>query len=184
MKRDEKLNKRKSKKLLVPFCQRKGRNFVATTCDCLSLAVSKTNPWKRLETYSCNYCNLNCPILPATLGKSLDNITFIIIKKFPGDTNFERTTQGGLLWLKLLSSQRIVRIIPQRETIQTVLLENYSQAITASNRTKARLANPNDIFHLKEYHKNLRSKQYIPGVVDTHPCPFCGETYHMNNATT
>ena len=99
MKRDEKLNKRKSKKLLVPFCQRKGRNFVATTCDCLSLAVSKTNPWKRLETYSCNHCNLDCPILPATLGKSLDNITFIIIKKFPGDTNLERTTQCGLLWL-------------------------------------------------------------------------------------
>ena len=32
---------------------------------------------------------------------SLDYINFIVIKHFPGDTNFDKTTQVRLLWLTL-----------------------------------------------------------------------------------
>lgn len=35
----------------------------------------------------------------AFLGNSLEDIKFIITKNFPSDTNFDKMTQEGLLWL-------------------------------------------------------------------------------------
>ena len=97
-KRATKIQKAKPKKLLIPFHQQIGRYFVTATPDCLSLAVSETNHWKRLEAYCRDHANLDCPILPAFLGKSLKDIKFIINKNhFHGDTNFDRMKQDGLL---------------------------------------------------------------------------------------
>ena len=69
--------------------------------NCLSLAILNSDAWNKLLVYCHNHPNLNCPILPAFLDMSLDYINFIVIKHFPGDTNFDKMTQVRLLWLTL-----------------------------------------------------------------------------------
>ena len=58
--------------------------------NCLSLVVVNSDAWNKLLVYCCNHSNLNYPILPAFLGKSLEDNKFIVIKYFPGETNFDR----------------------------------------------------------------------------------------------
>ena len=77
-----------------------GRNFDAAGTNCLSFAVSEKKAWKNLTAYCHEDPHLNCPILPATLSKSLMDIPVIICKHFPGDKYFDKMTEeDGLLWL-------------------------------------------------------------------------------------
>ena len=89
----------RGKVLEIPFHQRKGKNFDAATKDCLSLVISKTQPWKKLTVYCCDHLNLDCPILPASLSNTLEEIQVIICKHFPGDSHVnEIITDDGYIW--------------------------------------------------------------------------------------
>ena len=91
--------KGKSKTKAIPFDQRRGRNFDAATTDCLSEAISKTKAWKELKAYCLKHPHLDCPILSATMSKSLTKVLVIICKHFPGNNHFDEMTKDGLLWL-------------------------------------------------------------------------------------
>ena len=73
----------------IPFAQREGRNFDAATTDCLSLAVSEKKAWKNLTAYCCNHPNLDCPIPPATMSKSLPKVRVIFCLHYPGDKHID-----------------------------------------------------------------------------------------------
>ena len=93
-------SKKKKAPTAIPFAQREGRNFDAATTDCLSEDISKTKAWKELKAYCLKHPHLNCPILPATMSKSLTKVLVIICKHFPGDDHFDdEMTEDGLLWL-------------------------------------------------------------------------------------
>ena len=91
--------KGKGKESEIPFPQREGRNFDAATPDCLSLAVSEKKAWKNLTAYCCNHPNLDCPILPATMSKSLPKVRVIFCLHYPGDKHIDEMIEAGLLWL-------------------------------------------------------------------------------------
>ena len=88
---------RKKKTKAIPLNERKGRNFDAARTDCLSLAVSEKKAWKKLKAYCHKDPHLDCPILPATMSKSLPKVLVIICKHFPGDNHFDEMTEDGLL---------------------------------------------------------------------------------------
>ena len=90
---------RGAKVSVIPFAQREGRNFDAATPDCLSLPISKAEEWNELTAYCRNHPNLDCPILPATLSDTLEEVLVIICKHYPGENDFDAMREKGLLWL-------------------------------------------------------------------------------------
>ena len=60
----------------IPYSQQEGRNFDSAATNCLSLAVSETEAWKKLTVYYHKDPHLDCPILPATLSKSLMHVSW------------------------------------------------------------------------------------------------------------
>jgi hypothetical protein len=76
-----------------------GRNFDAARTDCLSFAVSEKKAWKNLTAYYHEDPHLDCPILPATLSNTLEEVLFIFCLHYPGDNDFDEMTEDGLLWL-------------------------------------------------------------------------------------
>ena len=89
----------RNKLLGIPFPQQEGRNFDAARTDCLSLAVLEKKAWKDLVEHCRVHVNLDCPILPATLSKSLPKVLVIFCLHCPGDNHIDEMTEDGLLWV-------------------------------------------------------------------------------------
>ena len=63
------------------------------------LLFQKKKAWKNLTAYYHEDPHLDCPILPATLSNTLEEVLFIFCLYYPGDNNFdEMTERKRILW--------------------------------------------------------------------------------------